>query len=116
MSQFDVFISYQWDVKVQVKEIFEVLKQNGMRVWMDDNNLKNDQNLHPALALAIKNSKIILCCITKKYDESTNCFREISWADSCKKQILVLMMERVDITELKNVGIIINPILRINLH
>ena len=76
-ENFDLFISYQWDIKNEVSQIFDILSNNGFKVWMDDVNLRHDENLIPQLQANIKNCDIFLCCITKKYDESNNCFREI---------------------------------------
>lgn len=33
---FDVFISYQWDVKPQVLKLYEELKKHDLRVWIDE--------------------------------------------------------------------------------
>ncbi len=36
-ERFDVFISYQWDIKENVKMLYNQLtKSHGLRCWMDD--------------------------------------------------------------------------------
>jgi hypothetical protein len=35
MKKFDVFLSYQWDVKPSVMKLYEKLTDLGLRVWMD---------------------------------------------------------------------------------
>ena len=113
-ENFDVFISYQSEIKNEVNQIFDLLTKNGLKVWMDDQNLRHEENLIPQLQDNIKNCEIFLCCITKKYDESKMCCREIFWADLCEKHLLVVMFESLDIMELENIGMIINPIFRLN--
>jgi hypothetical protein len=37
LESFDVFISYQWDIKESVKMLYNQLtKTHGLRCWMDD--------------------------------------------------------------------------------
>jgi len=62
----------------------------------------------------IRNSSVILCCITKKYAES-HC-REIKYADQISKPIEVLMFERLEIGNIGDLGFIIAPIARHNLY
>lgn len=82
---------------------------------MDIRELSVGTNLNENLAKAIKNSKAVICCITRAYDKSENCIQEINWAKLNKKPLIVLMFEDVDVTELESVGFIIAPLLRINL-
>ena len=40
MNQFDIFISYQWDIKPQVIALYkELTKDNKFKVWMDEFHL-----------------------------------------------------------------------------
>ncbi len=94
---FDVFISYNWGIKQQVKKLYDILTSLNYKVWLDDTELNAGSSpLTTELALAIKNSKVILSCITKDYCKSFNCNREIEYASNTKKQIIVLMIEEID--------------------
>lgn len=65
-SDYDVFISYQWDIKEQVRELYKVLtSQYNIKVWMDEYEMGSSR-LASELASAISKSKVFLCCITKK--------------------------------------------------
>ncbi len=64
---------------------------------MDERELNAGSNpLTAELARAIKNSKVILSCITKEYCASYNCNLEVEYASAKKKQMVVLMIERID--------------------
>ncbi len=60
----------------------------------------------------IRNSRLVVCCITQKYTESKNCRREICFADQMSKPLEVLMFERLNMSEIGGVGFIITPIVR----
>ena len=95
----DVFISYNHLIKKQAKQLYDVLTGLNYKVWMDQTDLNAGSS--PAtseIATAIKNSKVFLSCITKDYCRSFNCNREIEYASNTKKQIIVLMIERIDTT------------------
>ena len=68
------------------------------------------------LSESIRNSKIFLCCITKKYSESKNCIKEINYAATLDKKFIVLMWERLQMDDLNEVGFIINPLVRYNCY
>ena len=114
-SKFDVFISYQWDIKPSVHLLHKYLNQKGLTVWLDDFEL-GTSNLYDHLAEGIKNSQVFMCCITAKYIESANCRREIEYASTLNKDFIVLMYDRLNIEDIGGVGIIINPFVRINCY
>jgi len=64
----------------------------------------------------IRNSSVILCCITRKYTESKNCKREIAFADGLSKPIEILMFEKLEIGNIGSIGFIITPNVRHNLY
>jgi hypothetical protein len=96
---FDVFISYNWGTKKQVQQLYDILQSLNYKVWLDERELiAGSSPLTAELATAIKNSKVILSCITKDYCKSYNCNLEIEYASAKKKQMIVLMIERIDTT------------------
>lgn len=100
--QWDVMISYQHDDKEKVKRIADWLKQKGYSVCLDEWELQG--NIYEAMSDGVTNSKIFMPCLTKAYDNSKNCQRELHFAaDSCKDMI-PLKLERYKPTA---VGLII---------
>jgi hypothetical protein len=103
---FDVFISYNWAIKAQVQKLYAILQSLNYKVWMDERELNaGNSPLTAELATAIKNSKVILSCITKDYCKSFNCNLEVEYASAKKKQMVVLMIERMDTTEIDEIEV-----------
>jgi hypothetical protein len=96
---YDVFISYNHLIKKQVQQFYDILKSLNYKVWLDERELNAGSNpLTAELATAIKNSKVIISCITKDYCKSFNCNLEVEYASAKKKQIIALMIESIDPT------------------
>jgi hypothetical protein len=105
-KMYDVFISYNWKIKTQVKKLYEVLESLNYKVWMDETELNAGSNaLTAELATAIKNSKVFLSCITTDYCKSFNCNREIEYASAKRKQMITLMIERIDTAKIDEIPI-----------
>jgi hypothetical protein len=103
---YDVFISYNWAIKAQVQKLYQVLTSLNYKVWMDERDLNTSNNpLTAELTMAIKNSKVILSCITKEYCASYNCNLEVEYASAKKKQMVVLMIERIDTTKIDEIQV-----------
>ncbi len=87
---FDVFISYNWGVRQQVKKLYQVLKSVNYKVWLDERGSNADSvPLTAELATAIKDSKLILSCITTDYCKSYNCNLELEYASAKKKEMII---------------------------
>ncbi len=103
---YDVFISYNWGIKTQVRQLCKVLKSLNYKVWMDETDLNAGSSpLTAELATAIKNSKVVLSCITTDYCKSFNCNREIEYASAKKKQMITLMVENIDTATIDEIPI-----------
>ncbi len=106
MSMFDVFISYNWGIKKQVQQLYQVLTSLNYKVWLDERELNAGTSpLTAELAIAIKDSKVILSCITKDYCKSFNCNLELEYASAKKKQMIALMVERIDTTKIDEIQV-----------
>lgn len=106
-EEFDLFISYQWDIQNQVEKLEETLlrNKNDLKIWRDVNQLRNNSNgLYEQLASGIRNSRIILCLLTKKYVKSANCKLEINYSFSLKKTIVYVMVDKMSVDDLGEVG------------
>ena len=113
--KYKVFISYEWASQNEVIMIKNYLEKNNIKVWFDRSNLKcKEGSLHSQLSKGIEDSELFVCIITKKYDESENCKLEFGWARAHKKPMIVVMLESIEITNLKEIGILIAGPLRIN--
>ena len=106
-SQNDVFISYNWNIKDQVRQLYDILTNEfKYKVWLDEKKLNaGNRPLTAELADAIKNSKVIICCITKDYCKSYNCNLELEFASNGKKEMVVLMVEKLDTTEIHKIQV-----------
>ena len=92
----DIFISYNWGIKKQVRELYEILTENNYKVWMDERDLQNSNSpLTAQLGTNIINSSIFLCCITEDYCKSFNCNLEIEYANTKDKSIVPLMIQKI---------------------
>ncbi len=95
---FDVFISYNWEIKAQVRKLYQVLTSLNYRVWLDERGSNAGSSpLTAELATAIKNSKVIISCLTTDYCKSFNCNLELEYASAKKKQMITLMIEEIDL-------------------
>ena len=102
----DVFISYNWAIKDQIKILYDILKSLNYQVWLDDRELSTYNNpLTAQLANGIKKSKIFLSCITKDYCKSYNCNLEVEYANAKAKPMIALMIEKIDPTEIDEIQI-----------
>ena len=102
----DIFLSQNWKIKEQVKLLHEQLEKEDFKVWRDDKQLHaGNSALSAELAKGIKKSKVIICCITKDYCKSNNCNLEIEFATSCKKQMIVLMIDKIEPTEIDEIKV-----------
>ena len=104
----DVFISYNWNSKNQVKDLYKMLTNTyGYKVWLDDEQLNAGNQLFSELAKAIDHSKVFICCLTADYCKSKNCNLEFYYAYESNKPMIILMIENLkpyDITKIHLTG------------
>ena len=104
--EFDIFLSYYHDHKAHVQKLYEKLVQMNLKVWVDFKELDHTP-LENQLADGITNSRLFMCCVTKKYSQSVNCEKEFHYAITKKKPMIVLMLEHYNNIE-KGIQIEIN--------
>ena len=103
---YDVFISYNWGIKTQVRQLYEVLRSLNYKVWLDERELNAGSSpLTAELALAIRDSKVILSCITTDYCKAYNCNLEVEYASAKNKQIIALMIEQIDLASINEIQV-----------
>ncbi len=75
-----------------------------LRLSVSQNQL-NEKLLHFSIENGIRNSAKVLCFITQKYLDSSNCRLEIQFAHALGKPMIICMGERILIPNLKSGGI-----------
>ncbi|CAM4871739.1 unnamed protein product [Rotaria socialis] len=88
-----VFISYQWDIQDEVKELRNFLELVGFTCWMDMGQIGGGELLYEKIDHGIRNAKVLICCLTPMYIVSNMCQRELILADMLKKPIVPVMFE-----------------------
>lgn len=66
-----VMISYQWENQTLIQKIRDNLKENGVKCWMDIDDMHG--STVDTMAKAVEGADIVLICCSKKYKESPNC-------------------------------------------
>ncbi|KAK3083289.1 hypothetical protein FSP39_018644 [Pinctada imbricata] len=87
-----VMLSYQWGHQNLVKEIRNGLRNNGIKVWMDIDDMEG--STLNAMARAVEDAQIVLVCYSQKYKDSDNCRSEAEYAFQIKKKIIPVKLER----------------------
>lgn len=102
-NKFDIFISYQWDIKEKVLKLYELISASiTKKIWLDKYQIKSGTVLFEELKEGIDNSSVIISCITVAYSQSKNCQDELGYALFAQKPILVLMFEQLNLA--KDIG------------
>ena len=84
--KFDLFISYCHQNKNAVSNIYDKLKQVGVKSWIDIKEMICE--LHNG----INESELFLCCASTDYCNSEKCLRELRYADFLKKKIIFFVL------------------------
>lgn len=86
------FLSYQWDVQDQVKEIKERLNRRQVKCWMDiDGGMKSD--IYDSMAEGVQGAACVICFMTQAYQDSANCKLELKFAQQSGVPIIPVMMQ-----------------------
>jgi hypothetical protein len=94
----DVFISYNFEIKEQVKKLTTNLIQFNLKIWFDEKITNNDTLTKKSLD-EIANSKLVLCCLTHQYCKSDECKKELSYSNELHKPIIILMIQNSEILQ-----------------
>ena len=109
-SSIDLYISFESEVRPQVENLCQKLKNSGLNASMNEVKIEDDllenSPLIERLASVIKNAKAFVCCLTQKYCSTKAQELEVYYARSLGKPIIGLEVEKLDSNKL---GIIISP-------
>lgn len=72
-----VFLSYQWAIQPHVKLLRRHLGEAGYSCWMDVGQMGGGDKLFAKIDAGIRAAKVVVCCVTEQYAESSNCNREV---------------------------------------
>ena len=85
------FLSYQWDVQENVKEIKGLLNERGVKCWMDiDGGMKAD--MYDSMAEGVAGAACVICFMTQAYQDSANCKLELKFAQQSGVPIIPVMI------------------------
>ena len=87
-----IMISYNREHRSLVKQVRESLREAGLAVWVDYENMSG--STLEAMAGAVEASSLVLMCLSDHYKESPNCRMEAEYALTSGKHIVPLMMQR----------------------
>ncbi len=89
--QYDIMISYSHTDKRLCHQIYEQLIKDGLRVWIDREDMHGATMI--AMANAIENSNIVLICMSDAYKQSAYCQSEAHYAFERRRHLVPLIME-----------------------
>ena len=89
----DVMISYNWGHQQTAFKIRDYLRDNSnLSVWIDTEKMSGD--IYGKMAQAVFKSKIIIMCLSEKYELSDNCKFEYEYAAKKKKNFVPVMVQK----------------------
>ena len=81
-GKFDIFLSHAWGKgdcrKAFTDQIYFALKEHGLRVWLDSNEMK--LNLRASMADGIAKSELVLALLSPDYQRSRQCMYELRFS------------------------------------
>lgn len=89
--QYDVMMSYNNKDSELVRKIHEKLIQENFKVWMRKESMHSCAMEH--MAEGIEQSKFVIMCVSSSYMKSLSCKSEASYAQSLKKEIVLLKIQ-----------------------
>ncbi|KAJ3104479.1 hypothetical protein HK100_004051 [Physocladia obscura] len=86
-ESWDVMISYSHTQQAQVMELKKYIIKNGFTVWLDTEQMYGD--IYERMSEAVKKCKTVVACLSKDYENSANCRRELTFASETKKDFII---------------------------
>src|SRR3954453_22970262 len=71
LSTYDVFLSYSHKDGVHVRSLAERLQSDGLRVWLDDWEIRGDNRVSRKINDGLERSKVLLICLSEHSATST---------------------------------------------
>ncbi|KAL5016538.1 hypothetical protein ScPMuIL_006127 [Solemya velum] len=110
-----VFISYQWDSQTEVKSMRDKLERVGFSCWMDIGQMGGGDQLNMRIEEGIRNSKVVIACLSPKYIVSHHCNQELSLADLLNKTIIPVVFDPIPWPPPGGMALIFSQLVYINM-
>ncbi|XP_066275124.1 uncharacterized protein [Branchiostoma lanceolatum] len=91
-----IFISYQWDIQADVVHLRDRLEQAGYPCWMDIGQMGGGDALYEEIDTGMRESKVVISCLTPNYISSKNCSMEVNLASDLGKPLIPIIFQQVD--------------------
>lgn len=89
----EVFISYKSENAEYADALHEKLEENGIRCWLDTNNIRTGKNFAQEIIDGLKEAKVIVLIYSAAADKSKYVYREIETAFEANKHIVPLKID-----------------------
>lgn len=96
LSSYDVFISYSRRDKLFARKLCEALVTNGLRVWVDWENIPATSEWRSEILSGIEKANNFLFIISNTSIKSEVCNEEIAHAIRCNKRLMPITCEKVN--------------------
>ncbi len=90
------FISYCWAQKDKAKALRRALENEGIKCWMDENQMEGGDMLFEEIDDGISASEVVVSCLSPEYSKSVNCNREFLLASDRKKATIPVILEDLE--------------------
>ena len=71
-----LFLAHASEDKAAVLELYERLKAQGYRPWMDQKDLLPGQNWREAIPKAIQDSQLFIACLSQRFGSKQGCVQQ----------------------------------------
>ncbi|CAF1094020.1 unnamed protein product [Rotaria magnacalcarata] len=112
----DIFLSYEWTHQREVKLLKSHLARHQYTCWLDIEQMRGGDALYSSIDQGIREAKVFVCCINRKYAESDNCRRELGLATNLNKPIVPLLMEKLPSWPPQRIGPLLSEYLYIKFY
>jgi len=87
-----ITISYHPDSERQVLQIADALKGFGFDTWIIEKN--SNEDTFKKLEEAMRETAVVIVCLTSKYERSQDCIVELAYAANLKKNPIPIYLEK----------------------
>ena len=111
----DVMLSYSWGQQPLVTKMKESITKAGFSVWMDTDQMYD--KIKDRMAEAVNSAKLVIMCVSEKYETSVNCGKEYTYVDKLGKPFIpVYVQQNFQATKGKGLDLILGDKLYYNLY
>ena len=90
-----VFLSYSHDYKNTAREVTDILRQSGAKVWIDEEQIKPGDSISNTIQGAISDSDTFIALITNQPKE--NLLYELNIAKNNGLKVIPVLLRQIDL-------------------